>query len=113
MKTTLSTSQAVNLLLSDSNAGWSRAGARALVEYLEEIESSEGDEIEFDACALRCDYSEWETALEAAIEYGYEPNPNLGEEAQDADDRELDALDWLTDHTAVIKFPAGIIIATF
>lgn len=113
MKTTLSTSQAVSLLLSDANANWSPAGARALVEYLEEIESSEGVELELDIVALRCDYSEWETVLEAAVEYGYEPNPTLGEEAQDDDDRELDALDWLTYQTTVIKFPAGIIIATF
>lgn len=113
MKTTLSTSQAVRLLLSDTNANWSPAGARALVEYLEDIESSEGVELELDVVAIRCDYSEFESALEAATEYGYEPNPTLGEEAQDDDDRELDALDWLTDHTAVIKFPCGVIVATF
>lgn len=113
MKTTLSTSQAVRLLLSDTNANWSPAGARALVEYLEDIESSEGVELELDVVAIRCDYSEYDSAWEAAIEYGYEPNPTLGEEAQDDDDRELDALDWLTDHTAVIKFPCGVIVANF
>jgi len=113
MKHTLSTCEAVNLLLSDTNANWSRAGARALVEYLEDVESSQGDEIELDTVALRCDYSEFDSALEAAIEYGFEPNPNLGEDAQGADDRELDALDWLSDHTVVIKFPAGVIVANF
>ncbi len=113
MKTTLSTSQAVRLLLSDTNANWSPAGARALIEYLEDLESSQGDEIELDTVALRCDYSEFDSALEAAIEYGFEPNPNLGEEPQDDDDKELDALDWLSDHTVVIKFPAGVIVASF
>ena len=113
MKTTLSTSQATRLLISDTNANWSPAGARALVEYLEDFEYSQGVELELDIVAIRCDYSEFESALEAATEYGYEPNPTLGEEAQDADDKELDALDWLADHTAVIKFTAGIIIANF
>jgi len=113
MKTTLSTSQAVRLLLSDTNANWSPAGARAPIEYLEDFEYSQGVELELDIVAIRCEYSEFETAWEAAIEYGYEPNPTLGEEAQSEEDKELDALDWLTDHTAVIKFPAGIIIATF
>lgn len=113
MKTTLSTSQAVNLLLSDTYANWSPAGARAIIEYLEDLESSQSAEIELDTCALRCHYSEFDTALEAALEYGYEPNPNLGEEAQDADEKELDALDWLNDRTEIIKFPEGIIIANF
>jgi hypothetical protein len=113
MKTTLSTSEAVNRLMSDDNANWSRAGARALVEHLEDLESSEGTELELDTVALRCDYSEWDTALEAAIKYGYEPDPALGEDSQDDDDKELDALDWLADQTVVIKFPAGIIVAKF
>ena len=113
MKTTLSTSQATRLLLSDANANWSPAGARALVEYLEDIESSQGDEIEFDTVALRCDYSEFGSALEAATEYGYEPKPNLGKDAQDADDKENDALDWLHDRTWVITFETGVIIVNF
>ena len=113
MKTTLSTSQAVRLLLSDTNAKWSPDGALALVEHLEEIESSRGVELELDIVAIRCDYSEFESALEAAMEYGYEPNPTLGEEAQSEENKELDALDWLDDHTSIIKFDTGIIIATF
>lgn len=113
MKTTLSTTEAVNRLMSDTNANWSRAGARALVEHLEELEHAHGEEIEFDAVALRCDYSEWDTALECAIEHGYEPNPNLGEEAQDAADKENDALDWLQDRCIVILFDTGVIVANF
>jgi hypothetical protein len=113
MKSTLSTSQAVRLLLSDTNANWSPAGARALIEYLEDFESSQGVELELDTVALRCDYSEFDSALEAAVEYGFEPNPNLGEDAQDADDREDDALDWLNERTCVIMFDTGVIVASF
>jgi hypothetical protein len=113
MKATLSTSQAADLLKADSNANWSRSGARALVEYLEELESDTGTEIEFDAVAIRCDFSEYASALQAALEQGFEPNPNLGEEEQSEEDKESDALSWLRDQTQVIEFEGGVIIASF
>jgi hypothetical protein len=113
MKTTLSTSQAANLLKVDTNANWSYAGAHALVEYLEQLEEDCGTEIEFDAVAIRCDYSEHKSALQAAKEYGFEPNPNLGVETQSEEDKESDALAWLQDNTQVVEFPGGVIIANF
>lgn len=113
MKATLSTSQAADLLKADTNANWSRSGAYALVEYLEELEEDTGSEIEFDAVAIRCDYSEYDSALEAALDQGFEPNPNLGEEEQSEEDKEADALSWLQDHTQVIEFEGGVIISSF
>jgi hypothetical protein len=113
MKLTVTTSAAVELLEADTNASWSRAGARALVEYLEELEEYTGTEIEFCPVVLRCDYSECASALEAAKEYGFEPNPSLGEEAQSEEDKEADALSWLQDNTQVIEFHGGVIIASF
>ena len=107
MKTTLSTSQATDLLKADSYAAWSRSGARALVEHLEQLEEDCGTEIEFCAVAIRCDYSEHENALEAAKEQGYEP------EEDDEDAMEASALDWLCDRTDVITFPEGVIIRNF
>ena len=108
MKTTLSTSQATDLLKADSYAAWSRSGARALVEHLEQLEEDCGTEIEFCAVAIRCDYSEHDNALEAAKEQGFEP-----EEEEDEDTMEASALDWLCDRTDVITFPEGIIIRNF
>lgn len=113
MKATLSTSQAADLLKADTNARWSRAGAYALVEHLEQLEEDCGTEIEFDTVAIRCDYSEYDSALEAAKDQGYEPNSNLGEDEQDDDDKEADALSWLKDQTQVIEFQGGVIIASF
>ena len=114
MKLTLSTTEAVNHLLADTKANWSYAGARALIEHLEELENANGEELELDVVALRCDYSEWDTALECAIEHGYTPENGdvspLGEIDLDA---EMDALDWLYDRSIVIKFPAGLIVSTF
>lgn len=113
MKTTLTTSQAAHELLLDTNASWSRAGAYALVEYLEEIEEDTGETIEFCPVSIRCDYAEYNSALEAALDQGFEPNPNLGEEAQSEEDKEADALTWLQDHTQVIEFEGGVIIQSF
>lgn len=108
MKLTLTTSHATNLLKADSNAGWTYSGARALVKHLEQLEEDCGTELEFDAVAIRCDYSEHDSALEAAKEQGFEP-----EEDEDEDTKEASALDWLCDHTDVITFPEGIIIRNF
>ena len=38
MKTTLNTSEAASLLMADENADWTRAGAYALIEHLEQLE---------------------------------------------------------------------------
>jgi hypothetical protein len=108
MKLTLTTSAAVELLKVDQYARWSRAGARALVEHLEQLEEDCGTEIEFDAVAIRCDYSEYDNATEAAKDQGFDVENDWSEE-----DTEAEALDWLCDRTEVITFPEGIIIRSF
>ena len=108
MKQTLTTDQAADLLIADDNAGWSYAGARALVEHLEATEEDTGEEIEFDCVALRCDFSEYPNAREAAEECGWEPD-----EDADSEDAEEAALEWLNNRTTVITFNGGIIIQQF
>ena len=105
MRQTLTTNQAADLLVADDHAGWSYAGARALVEYLENLERDTG-EIEFDRVALRCDFSEYESAREAAEEYGWEPD-------EDAEEAEEAAREWLNDRTTVIEFSGGVIVRQF
>ena len=68
MINTLSTNQAVTELMADDNANWSYEAATALVEWLEELEDSSGEPIEFDPVALRCDFSEC-TATDLVEEY--------------------------------------------
>ena len=111
MKTTLTTSQAAHELLRDTNAAWSRAGAFALVEYLEELEEDTGETIEFCPVAIRCDYSEHASALEAALEQGFELDAD--EQAEPEDWKEAKALDWLQYRTQVIEFEGGVIIQSF
>jgi hypothetical protein len=59
MKKTMTTYDIAHELIGDENANWSRAGAFALAEYLEELEESTGEEMEFDHVAIRCDWSEY------------------------------------------------------
>jgi len=57
MITTLSTSQAINELLADQYASWTYDEAEALVNFHEELEDQQGEAIEFDRVAIRCDWT--------------------------------------------------------
>ena len=69
MINTLTTNQAVQELLKDDYASWSYEAATALVEWLEELEDSSGEPIEFDPVGLRCEFSEY-TATDLVEAYG-------------------------------------------
>ena len=108
MKITLSTYQIAGALMQDENAKWSRGAAYALAEHLEEIEQSNGEEMEMDVVAIRCDFSEFPSATEAAEAYGWSSAPDEFDEAN-----ESAALSWLQDRTSAIEFDGGIIIEQF
>ena len=108
MKETLTTSQVADRLLQDDNAAWSYAGARAIAEHLEQIEEDTGADMDFDRVAIRCEFSEYTSAREAAANYDWEPD-----EDADEDEAEKSALQYLQDRTTVIEFTGGIIIQDF
>jgi hypothetical protein len=66
MKKTMTTSEIAHELIDDGNASWSRAGAFALAQYLEELEESTGEEMEFDHVAIRCEWSEYASLMDWA-----------------------------------------------
>ena len=103
MKKTLTTREMVDALRRDQNAGWSYEGAKALIEYMKQLEEYIGEDIEFDPVALRCDYTEYENALDCVNDY------HAGGDIE----TEKDALDYLESHTTVIQFHGGIIIQDF
>lgn len=105
MHQNISTDEAIKLLKEDDNVDWSWSGAEALVEYLEDLEDSLGESIAFDRVAIRCEYSEYSSALEAAQDYGFIP-----EDDEDEDDVESSAIAYLENKTTVIKFEGGVII---
>lgn len=108
MKETLTTGEIARKLFEDKDAGWSYGGAHALAEYLEQLEDDMGEDMEFDRVAIRCDFSEHETAIDAASQYDWKPDEDDDEDAQEAS-----ALHYLQDRTEVIEFADGVIIRSF
>jgi hypothetical protein len=84
---------------------FSYAGLQALFDYLEEYEQNTGEEIELDVIALCCEFSESESVLDCATEYGFD--------VQEENATEEQALEYLRDNTTVIEFDGGIIIQAF
>ena len=114
MKTTLTTSQAAHRLIDDKNANWSRSGAFALVEYLEELEEDGGEEIEFCECAIRCDYSEYSDLEDWASERWYLDSDMRADLNLEIDEDPDDAIrEYIRDHGTLIEFDGGIIVSSF
>lgn len=118
MKTTLTTSQAAHILIDDENANWSRAGAYALIEYLENLEEERGEELEFCAVAIRCEFSEYASLADFREEYfadDKQAREAIGADAGDEDEEELDTLtaEYIRDYGELIEFDGGIIVSSF
>ncbi len=99
--TTLSTSQAADILLQDDFANWTRPGAYALCEHLEEIAEATDEPVKIHPVDIRCEYSEYGSASEAVEQY------------TGAASGILDPLFWLAERTTVIVFDGGVIIQDF
>ena len=99
MKTLLNTYEIADALQNYSQM--SRGGAFALAEYLEEYEESTGEELALDPVAIRCEFTEYESAIEAAAQYTSEFTTDQA------------ALEYLEDHTSVITYDGGVIIQDF
>jgi hypothetical protein len=99
---TLSTYDIADRLLKYSNA-WSRAGAFALAKYLQNVEDDTGEQMEFDAVAIRCDFAEYPSAVEAHndITSGHDLT----------EDEEETALERLREIGQVIVFNGGVIVS--
>jgi hypothetical protein len=120
MKETLTPQEVALRLLHDDNANWTPAGALAMAESLVEYEEGSGEEMEFDAVAIRCDFSEYESLQEWAKDYfgtdregrGWKYHLSISE---DADEDEIDTTirGYVTDRGQLIEFDGGIIVSSF
>tara|TARA_R110000868_G_scaffold181762_2_gene422708 strand:- start:1308 stop:1682 length:375 start_codon:yes stop_codon:yes gene_type:complete len=124
MKTTLNTYDIANALMQDDNANWSYNGAKALAEYLDELEQDLGEELELDVVAIRCDYSEYSSLEAFATEYfsnhkqaadalGLDVAMSGDEFEQDEDEVSEAIRDYITDNGTLIEFDGGIIVSSF
>ena len=117
MKKTMTTSDIANELHSDEYGGWSYAGAYALAEYLEELEESTGEEMEFDRVAIRCDFSEYRSLYQWADDYfagdSWMEEMEVTEGMVENDEHEEIIREYIQDHGQLVEFDGGIIVSSF
>ncbi len=68
MKQTITEGQFIDAIVGDEYNSMSYEGAEALFGYLQELEESCGEELEFDKVAIRCDFKEYEN-MDAVLHY--------------------------------------------
>lgn len=94
---------------------FSLEGSKAVFNYYDNLSDELEETIEFDPIAWCCQFSEYNNALEAAQEYGYqelvdlEPHGNV-DLLEVAELEEKQAREWLEDRTTVFKADNGHVI---
>ena len=115
MKLTLNTNHAAHLLMQDEHSNWSRAGAYALCDCLEELEEDIGEEIEFCPVAIRCDYHQYDSLEEWAKEQWGEDLAceYWREESGDTEEQDEKTREFIRDRGTLLEFDGGIIVSSF
>lgn len=111
MKTTVSAIDFVDAFRRMGRNDFSPAALRALFDHIEEMEGDTGEEYELDVIALCCEWQEFGTALEAAVEYGFDAGESAKSFGHESDESE--ALDWLREQTQVVEFNGGVLVMGF
>ena len=89
-------------------AQFSQSALEALFEYLEQYEEGSGEELELDPIGICCEFAEYASAREAAVEYGWDEYvPDVEEEE---DNIEAEALKWLQKRKTAIELPTGGVV---
>jgi len=104
----------------DGNGGnFTIDALHALFDYMEDLEDSIGEPMQFDPIGICCDFCEYGSATEAVRDINDSALAEIKAETEhaDSDDAELVAdeiedacLEWLNDRTHIIEFPFGVII---
>ena len=99
----------------DRGDQFSYSALGAIFDHLEEAEEAAGEELELDVIAICCDFTEHDSARDAATEYDWTvPNIEEGEELDDYAERaEADARSWLEERTTVLDAGDSIVIQNF
>lgn len=108
VKTYINETQLYHDLKAMGRDNFSYDGAKALVEYLDELSEDIGENIEYDPIAFCCDYAEYSEKEYESLASEYSQDFGQG------DDFEQDMfLTWLSDNTTVVEFNGGLIIQGF
>ena len=124
MKKTLTTYDIAHELLYDENAAWTRSGAFALAEHLEQYEEETGEEMEMDVVAIRCDFSEHSSLEDWAVDYfsdskqaanamGLELDMDGETWMEDEEEVQEAIRSYIQDNGQLIEFDGGIIVSSF
>ena len=97
---------------------WTRAGAFALAEHLEQCEEDSGEEMELDVLAIRCDFSEYENLMDFAYQYtgksDFWQSLGIDLDGEEEEDEKQDLIrSFINDHGTLIGFAGGIIVSSF
>lgn len=91
---------------------FSRAALEALFAHFEEVERDLGDEFELDVIGICCDWTEYDSALDAAVAYGFNPSENGDDERADLSERA--AMEFLCDNTTVLDLSVnGVVVQNY
>ena len=102
MKKELTTRECAKALMDDQ---WSRGGAFAMVEYLEQLEEDCDMSIEFDPIALSCEYSEYKDFQDFAEQFWQTSSQRLR--------RDEVIKEYIEHRSNLIEFDGGIIVEDF
>jgi hypothetical protein len=108
MKLTIGIYDLADMLTNDAPKAWTRVGALELAKWFEEIENDTGDQIEIDLIGIRVSYSEYDSVLEAASEYGWEADAS-----EYAEQHEAAARQFLEARTEIRLFSGGVLVLNF
>jgi len=105
---TLTTNEIARRLHNDEYASFSRNGAFALAEYLEELEIDTNEQRELDIIQVRCEFTEYDSLLDWAKEY-YGDSLAVSEE----EFSENWAREEIQNNGTLIEFDGGLIVSEF
>ena len=101
----MTTYECAKALTHDEFAAWTRSGAFALVEYLEQMEEDCGTSIEFDPVAFRCEFSEYESLQDFAQQFWATDSQRLT--------RDKVIKEYIEHRSTLIEFDGGLIVQDF
>jgi len=107
IKETVNEYRFTDVLLADEYASWTYGAAKALFDYYEQLSEGLGEDIELDRVAIRCEWTEYNSAWDAMMQYQPDDMPTVDNsegmdlvEIQQASE-EL-AREWLEERTTVL-----------